>query len=93
MVGGTVIETVVLPDKVWVNCQDKHSTSQCAIYVKNTPKARCISEGDSFWWQSSWAFWTPQFYVQGSGKAGKEYDIKLERVGFSGVSRPETEEK
>lgn len=90
MVGGTVIETIVLPDKVWVNCEGDYSLEQCAVYVENTPKARSISNGDTLWWQSSWAFWTPSFHQQGTGKAGRQYDIKLRRIGYSGVARPQT---
>lgn len=90
MIGGTVVETIVLPDKVWINCEENDSTSQCAIYVKRTDKARSISPGDSVWWQSGWAFWTPYFRCDRTGgKVGKDYDIALERIGFSGVKRPE----
>lgn len=82
MIGGNVIETIVLPDKVWVNCREGNGT--CAIYVTNTDKSRTISEGDTVWWQSGHAYWTPKSDGQTIGPA----DIKLERIGFSGVSRP-----
>jgi hypothetical protein len=91
MIGGTVIETIVLPDKVWINCKENQSSSTCAIYVASTAKARSVSEGDTIWWQSSLAYWTPKFHKSGSGKPHKDYDIKLDRVGFSGAKRPETE--
>lgn len=86
MIGGTVIETIVLPDKVWVNCEDDHNSDRCAIYVKNTAKSRTISNGDTVWWQGGWALWTPR---DSHGKAIGKADIRIERVGFSGVRRPE----
>jgi hypothetical protein len=88
MIGGTVIETMVLPDKVWINTRDKCSTSECAIYVELTDKSKCVSDGDTVWWQSTKAYWTPSFYKQKSGKEGRDFDIQLKRIGFSGVSRP-----
>jgi hypothetical protein len=48
MVGGEVVETIVLDDKVWINCIDD-SNSTCAIYVENTAKARAVSIGDKVW--------------------------------------------
>lgn len=91
MVGGTVIETIVLPEKVWVNCDEARSyeaeggwvtipSRECAIYVERTPESRSISEGDSLWWQGGWAMWTPR------NRAFE--DRKLKRIGYSGVSRP-----
>mgnify|MGYP001619169969 FL=1 len=96
MVGGNVIETIVLPDRVWINCQDKYGTA-CAIYLEKTPKARSVSEGDVIWWQGAWAFWTPaanrspvckDAHPYSCLRAGVDYEIKLERIGFSGVKRP-----
>ena len=98
MVGGTVIETVELADRVWVNCQEDTSSSVCAIYVERTPKSRSISEGDSVWWQGQWALWTPSFnrtptcdhtHHYSCKRVGIDYDIRLKRIGFSGVKRPE----
>jgi hypothetical protein len=84
MVGGVVIETIVLPEKVWVNCREKPRRGRkCAIYVERTPESRSISEGDSLWWQGEWAMWTPKNHAF--------EDKKLRRVGFSGVNRPNEE--
>lgn len=97
MIGGTVIETIVLPEKVWINTKEDTSTSTCAIYVENSAKSRSVSEGDSVWWQSDTAYWTPACmrtkqcdhdHHVSCKKAGVDYDIKLRRIGFSGVSRP-----
>jgi hypothetical protein len=99
MIGGTVIETITLEDRVWINCRGERgeSSTTCAIFVKKTAKSRSVSEGDAVWWQSGLAMWTPSFnrvktcthkHHFSCLKCGKDYDIKLERVGYSGVARP-----
>lgn len=86
MIGGNVVETIVLPDRVWVNCRERNCTSTCAIYVENTSKSRSISEGDIVWWQGGYAMWTPKR----NGKSYGKSDIQLNRIGCSGVIRPES---
>ena len=89
MVGGKVIDVYILQERVWINCQDKRNT--CAIYVENSPKAQCIEEGDQLWWQGGQAFWTPQQYVdipESELQCDKHYDIRLKRIGYSGVNDP-----
>lgn len=92
MIGGKVVETKVLPEKVWINCQEYLETQDqlldnfCAVYVENTPKARSISEGDIVWWQNDKAMWTAKDKY---GKTIGKPDIILKRIGFSGVKRPE----
>lgn len=86
MIGGNVIETIVLPDKVWVNCRERNSTTECAIYVERTDRARAISDGDIVWWQAGNAYWTPQPQI--GKRQGKDFDIVLRRIGSSGVQRP-----
>jgi len=89
MIGGIVIETIELADKVWINCKEKCSTSTCAIYVTKSPRSRSVSEGDTVWWQGGRAFWTPSSCPKrGPARGGEDYDIVLDRIGFSGVSRP-----
>lgn len=97
MIGGIVVETVIVGDRVWINCEEERSSSQCAIYVKNTAKARCVSPGDTVWWQGVRALWTPHFnrgktcdhtHHYSCKRVGKDYDIELERIGFSGVPKP-----
>lgn len=81
MVGGTVIETIILEDKVWVNCKDKTYKDTCAIYVERNKDSEAIRVGDSIWWQGGYAMWTPQ---------SREFaDRKIERRGYSGVRRPD----
>lgn len=82
MVGGKVIETIDTGDRVWINCRGTGSErrNECAIYVERTAASRAVSVGDSIWWQSSWAFWTP--------KGHPFEDRKLIRIGCSGVARP-----
>jgi hypothetical protein len=84
-VGGKVIETIPCDDVVWINTKEQHFGGECAIYVKNTPAALSISEGDSVWWQGKWAMWTPK------NRAFADY--KLERVGGSGISRQQALER
>ena len=98
MVGGNVKEVLVGTDKVWINCQDKYGDT-CAIYVRRDVKSELVTPGDSVWWHGIWAMWTPKSrkgtptcnhrgHDNCKSKCGIDYDIKLIRVGFSGVSRP-----
>jgi hypothetical protein len=89
-VGGTVIETIVTGDLVWINTKEKPEyRSECAIYVENTPEARSVSEGDIVWWQGQWAMWTPK---DSTGRTIGPVEVKLKRRGFSGVARPAKEQ-
>jgi hypothetical protein len=97
MIGGTVVETIVLEDRVWVDCEEDNSTSKCAIYVVRNKRSEAIKPSDSIWWQGSWAMWTPYKhrgndprkpgFVKGR-KSGKDYDIRIQRIGSSGVAKP-----
>lgn len=87
-VGGRVVEVVpVTPGKVWVNTDDNpHRTygslpNLCAIYVD--PDGHQIRVGDSLWWQSGVAYWTPK-----TGENFGASDIPLRKIGYSGVARP-----
>jgi len=86
MIGGTVVETIIVDDKVWINCKEspKRSTT-CAIYVDKTPEACSVSEYDMVWWQGGYAFWTPR---DQEGNNIGEIEVKLSCRGCSGVSRP-----
>lgn len=93
MVGGRVIETKEVDNKVWINTReyigenrDNPTSNTCAIYVERSPKSRSVSEGDIVWWQGGRAYWTPK---DSTGKTIGNGDIVLNRIGFSGVSRPE----
>lgn len=90
MVGGTVIEIIPLDDRIWINCRDTTSpSSTCAIEVAKDAKARSVSEGDTVWWQDKFAMWTPAC-LQGKagGRSGIDFDIRLGKIGYSGVPRP-----
>jgi hypothetical protein len=84
-VGGRVIEVIaVSADKVWVNTDDAptgYRPNPCAVYVH--PAGQDIQVGDSLWWQGREAYWTPQ------GRPFGVSDISLEKIGFSGVRRPD----
>lgn len=82
MVGGIVIETIVLDKKVWINCRGTgiEEDETCAIYVEKDKHSVLVEPGDKIWWQD-YAYWS-------SPSLGNS-DTKLKRVGFSGVRRPE----
>ena len=85
MVGGVVIEIILLADRVWIDCRDRaHTCSTCAIYVERNADSEAIRVGDSVWWQGTFAFWTPTSH--------EFEDRKIERIGFSGVERPNIQE-
>lgn len=93
MIGGVVIETMVLKYRVWILCQErlKNGTmlsDKCSIFVENTPKSRSVSEGDIIWWQGAHAMWTAK---DSNGRTVGKPDTKLARIGFSGVNRPDKE--
>lgn len=99
MVGGTVIEVVPLPDKVWVNVREgeprKNKANECAVYVERSHKSMAIAEGDALWWQGRNAYWTPEANRISSKAAkrkghreGVHSDIPITRFGYSGVNRP-----
>jgi hypothetical protein len=87
MVGGIVTQTIVLADKVWVDCEEPDSPSKSAIYVERNATSERIQPGDTVWWQGGYAMWTP--YGTNGTRCGKDYDIKIRRIGFSGVKRPD----
>jgi len=82
VVGGTIIDIVKVSDhKWWVNCADnlkRQRPDQCAIYLD--PIGEPVEVGDALWWQGAHAMWTPA--------AGGRSDVKLPRIGFSGVAHP-----
>lgn len=85
MVGGIVIETITLPDRIWVNCREvvngRSIRNECAIYVERNVQSEAIRVGDNVWWQGSFAMWTP--------RDRSFTDVKIPRRGYSGVRRPE----
>jgi uncharacterized protein YraI len=88
-VGGKVCEVIDTGKRIWVNTREWEGSSQsCAIYVERTAEARTISVGDTVWWQGEYARWTPK---NRSGNSIGPSDIKIPRIGFSGVSRPNEE--
>lgn len=79
-VGGNVIETIPVGDRVWINTRERQSGHECAIFVEATNESRSVSPGDMLWWQGSVAYWTP---------ANKAFiERRLQRIGYSGVKRP-----
>lgn len=89
MAQALVVEIVDVPEKerMWINTRSRFD--ECAVYVIRNAKARSISEGDALWWSGRDALWTPAFnFGKRGGKTGKDYDIKIPRIGYSGVSKP-----
>lgn len=88
-VGGTVVEIVDDPirERVWVDTKERQESRRTvAIYVERSPEALSITEGDSLWWQGSYAYWTPR-----TGRfvdAPPFCDRAIRRVSGSGVPRP-----
>jgi hypothetical protein len=86
-VGGKVVEVVPVDSgKAWVNTTDakppmRPESGFCAVYVD--PEGHNIQPGDSLWWQSGTAYWTPQNRPYGVS------DVPLRKIGYSGVNRPE----
>ena len=91
MIGGKVIEVIKdiknRPEAIWVNVKDFTSGygDECAIYVEKNDTSLQIEIDDSLWWQGRWAMWTPAA-VRESGIG--ESDIRIPRIGYSGVERP-----
>ncbi len=100
MIGGIVTETITLSNRVWINTveRDERLTGHCAIFVERNSNSEQIKPGDSVWWQSGSAMWTPYANCglnrskdAPHQRGGVDYDIRIPRIGFSGVSRPEKE--
>lgn len=98
MVGGIIIETRTINSrKVWINVEERplngsHKPDTCAIYVNpTTPDGMGTwrpKRGDAIWWQGGDAMWTPKD-EQGHTLDPECVDVKLMRIGFSGVKKPE----
>ena len=96
MVGGVVIEVADVPgrpDVLFVDTRDKNDT--CAVMVEKDANSERIQIGDALWWQSGWCMWTPQALrkKQKGMKCGKDFDIKIKKIGYSGVSHPSRRSK
>lgn len=82
MVGGKVIETIALPDRIWVNVidWDVSQDQTTGIYLQRNRTSERVKPNDSIWWQSDSAYWTP--------KDRKEQGVKIGRIGPSGTMKP-----
>ena len=83
MTGGTVIEINSDYDHIEIvvkgtGCEESDTL---AIKVEVTTEARCISEGDTVWWQGRIAYWTA---CNRDGKYNKwTKDVEIPRIGYS----------
>ncbi len=89
MVGGTVIGIARGSESTLVHVQETKSASQCSIRVVekriDNDQPVSIQIGDSIWWQSQQAMWTPKqvrHYDKPLG-CGTTWDIALPRIGYS----------
>lgn len=76
--GGRVEEIIVFGDKIYIDTFD--GLEYCAIYVKRDEFSKQVQLEDIVWWHAAYAIWTP------ADRSVR--DVKLVRVGYSGVSRP-----
>jgi hypothetical protein len=84
MVGGTVTDVKVLQDTVWIECVDRKDL--CNIRLENNRESKKIKPGDNIWWQGRSAFWTPK--DNAVTFHGRNFDIAIPRIGYSGVFGP-----
>ena len=64
-------------EKIFVDSRATRYRDTCAIYVERNVDSERIEFGDRFWWQGAYAFWTPA--------DESRVEVKIPRVGFSGV--------
>lgn len=81
-IGGMVIETIELPDKVWVNTYD--GKNECGVIVERNHKTESISRGDSLHWSKNEAYWVP---LSENTFMESDTHIKLKKIGNSGITR------
>ncbi len=90
MVGGKVIEVAEIagrPEVIYVDCRDHNDT--CAVLVERNANSERIEIGDSLWWQCGNAYWTPLANKGKPGnKCGRDFDIKIPKIGYSGSLHP-----
>jgi hypothetical protein len=80
-VGGVVSDVVLLAkDKAWINTTEPSTGDECAVYCD--PAGFEIKKGDSIWWQGANCYWSPA--------GGTQKDIVLDKIGYSGVGKPES---
>ena len=92
MVGGIVIEVSEIKDRpgvLYVDCRDSSYRQTCAVLVEDNETSRKIEIGDSVWWQSGMVMWTPSpNRLKKGGKCGVDYDVRIPKIGYSGVRHP-----
>jgi hypothetical protein len=91
MVGGEIVGLARGAENTLVHVQDvvPYDRDFCSIRVTerriDTNEPVELNIGDSIWWQSGNAMWTPKAmkgHAQGEG-CGKTWDIALKKVGYS----------
>lgn len=84
MVGGTVFETRIDGERVWLNVRDDFPPKrpdECAVYVVKNADSERIKSGDRVWWQGRKLFWTR--------KDRSIIEKEIPRASYSGVNLPD----
>ncbi len=95
MMGGRVLEVCDTPTSsselyVEVGQRVGDRLERCGVLVEKNIYSLTIELGDYVWWQAGTVFWTPQANAKCKHnlKAGKDYDIAIIKIGYSGVKYP-----
>ncbi len=97
MIGGIIIGISRRDGQAHVNLAEcphhpKHKIDECpnpqtlCVYTDETKVGGGMVElqlKDSIWWQSGRCYWTPAAAVGKSGRSSVDYDIALNKIGFS----------
>lgn len=75
MIGGIVVGVARGAENTLVNVEDTTYGSQTLAIRVIEKESEKIGIGDSIWWHSRKAYWTP--------KRSKIHDIPLQRIGYS----------
>jgi hypothetical protein len=75
MIGGVIIKTEAMPDRVRVWVEEEQSTSKCIVDLELCQNSLGIQPSDSIWWQNSKAYWTPFDH--------SDIDVAINKIGFS----------
>jgi len=76
MIGGTVINTEELSDRVRIDIITDQYKEKHSIYLELTAASKCIQDDDSLFFNSEYAFWSPKSRAFRDYKLNKISDSK-----------------
>jgi len=89
-VGGFIVDIVkVSEDRWWVDTADRSTGwaqpggRKHTVAVYCDPQGHELQVGDGLWWQGNFCYWTPRQKPDG------RHDIKIPKLGYSGVTHPD----